>query len=278
VVSIKAAQFGAFLIVCLGGWPRASSSVLVADDVADDLHAQSAAVILQRKFSSPDLSYLLLDGTGREIAHRWEAPERELPVGSLIKPFIALAYGRTHQSFPAYRCTGKKTCWLPQGHGPLAIRRAIAFSCNSYFRQLYAHAEPGFAEPMLKQFKLSAETDGASGSAEPAALAQAFVELASQPRDRASIPVLDGMELAAREGTAKAAGAQLPQEALLAKTGTASCTHSRRAPGDGFAVLLMPADHPRLALLVRVHGKPGSFAAGIAGQMMAAVEGNGAAE
>lgn len=243
---------------------------------AGDLHAQAAAAVLQQRFSNPDLSYLLLDDGGQIVAQRWEEPERELPVGSLIKPFIALAYGRTHESFPTYRCLGKKTCWLPRGHGTLAIRQAIAFSCNSYFHQLYSHAEPGFATPVLGHFGLSVDPDGHSGRASPLALARAYLELATQPWDKVVAPIMEGMALSAKIGTGKAADAELADISALTKTGTAPCTHSRSVPGDGFAVLLMPADQPRMVLLVRAHGKPGSFAAGMAGRMMAAIENSGA--
>lgn len=243
---------------------------------AGDLHAQAAAAALQQKFSSPDLSYLLLDETGQVIAQRWDEPQRELPIGSLIKPFIALAYGRSHNSFPSYRCTGKKTCWLPRGHGTLAVREAIAFSCNSYFHQLYSHAEPDFAAPLLSHFELSVNADGHSGSASPLSLARAYLEVARQPRDKVVAPIIEGMALSAKIGTGKAAGAELPHVPALAKTGTAPCTHSRSVPGDGFAVLMIPAEHPRSVLLVRVHGRPGAYAAGIAGKMMAAVENSGA--
>jgi cell division protein FtsI/penicillin-binding protein 2 len=80
--------------------------------------------------------------------------------------------------------------------------------------------------------------------------------------------------LSAQKGTAKAAGAELRHLPALAKTGTAPCTHPRKAPGDGFALVMAPADHPRTVLLVRLHGRPGSMAAGIAGRMIAAVESN----
>jgi hypothetical protein len=36
---------------------------------------------------------------------------------------------------------------------------------------------------------------------------------------------------------------------------------------------MAPADHPRAVLLVRVHGRPGFIAAGVAGRMIAEVEG-----
>ena len=247
-----------------------------------DLHAQAAAAILARDFTSPDLSYLLLDEDGRIIAQRWEHAERDVPVGSLVKPFLAVAYGQTHQKFPRFRCVGKKTCWLARGHGTLQIRDAIAFSCNSYFHQMVASAGSNF-ERAYKSFGLHGDlrpqqAPASSGSAAPLRLAQTYLELTRHSHDPAVIPVLEGLALSARKGTSKAAGAQLPNIPTLAKTGTAPCTHAKRAPGDGFALLMAPADHPRAVLLVRLHGRPGYIAAGVAGRMMAEVESGGSGE
>jgi cell division protein FtsI/penicillin-binding protein 2 len=261
------------LVICTG------QRTVPACVIPQDLHTQAAAALLARDFNDPDLSYLLLDENGQVIAQRWENPERDVPVGSLVKPFLAAAYGQTHQSFPQFRCSGKKTCWLPRGHGTLQIREAIAFSCNSYFHQLIASAGPGFtqalngyglhgAEPILGSSHLLS-------SAEPLALARAYLELTRHPRDANIAPVLEGLAQSAQKGTGKAAGAELHMPSL-AKTGTAPCTHTKKAPGDGFAIVLVPADHPRAVALVRLHGKPGFMAAGVAGRILAAVEGSGA--
>ncbi|MDP2996016.1 MAG: hypothetical protein Q8N47_00925, partial [Bryobacterales bacterium] len=75
--------------------------------------------------------------------------------------------------------------------------------------------------------------------------------------------VLDGMAASAAHGTARAVGG-----GALAKTGTAPCTHARRAPGDGFAMVLFPAKSPEFALLIRIHGAPGSEAARKAGELL----------
>ena len=83
---------------------------------------------------------------------------------------------------------------------------------------------------------------------------------------------MDGMSESARRGTAAEVDRALSFPDALAKTGTAACTHSRRAPGDGFTVALYPADEPQLLLLVRVHGVPGAQAAKIAGQMLHKIE------
>jgi hypothetical protein len=248
--------------------------------LTQDLHTQAASVVLARDFSDPDLSYLLLDEDGQVIAQRWEHPERALPVGSLVKPFLAVAYGQTHQTYPEFRCTGKKTCWLPRGHGKLRIRDAIALSCNSYFHQLIADARPDFAQALARYPVHAppgqAETVDVAGWAAPLPLAQAYLDLTRHTRDRAVLPVLEGMAISARAGTGKAAGAAVRKKSALAKTGTASCSHAKKAPGDGFALLMTPADHPRAVLLVRLHGHPGSVAAGTAGRMLAALAGDGA--
>jgi cell division protein FtsI/penicillin-binding protein 2 len=266
----------ALAVLCL--WPAARGQALESD-----LHSQSAAAILARDFASPDLSFLLLDEKGQVIAQRWPRPEKEAPVGSLIKPFLAVAYRQSHDSFPVFHCHGKKTCWLPRGHGVIGISRAISVSCNSYFHQLLAGAEPGFATSTLQSFGLSSRDtlghdqvdwfeQGHGWRTPPVLLARAYLELEHHASEKAVAPVLMGMALSAREGTASAVVIELRDWPVLAKTGTAPCIHRKHAPGDGLALVMSPADHPRLVLLVRLHGKPGSAAAAVAGRIIAAVE------
>ena len=230
------------------------------------------AAALARDFPDPYLNYILLDEKGRVLASRWPEADKEIAIGSLIKPFLAVGYRRTHNGFPKYRCVGKKTCWLPRGHGVLGIREAIAVSCNSYFHQLIANAGPDFAAPTLESFGLEEEGQTESGHASPARLANAYFELAGSTRDDAVGPVLSGMAMSARSGTSKAVHSDLPDIPAMAKTGTAPCTHTKKAPGDGLAVVIAPADHPRVLVLARVHGRPGAFAADVAARMIAATE------
>ncbi|HET9837689.1 MAG TPA: hypothetical protein VFR84_05585 [Candidatus Angelobacter sp.] len=240
-----------------------------------DLHSQSAAAVLTHDFADPDLSYLLLDEDGRVVAERWEHAERDIPVGSLTKPFMAVAYGRTHASFPKFRCTGGKTCWLRRGHGTLKVREAIALSCNSFFHQLVAHGGPEFPAAMAN-FALHSAGDQASSqsvtTASPLALARAYLELTRQGHEPAVAPVLQGLALSAKSGTAKPIGEALPEMNVLAKTGTAPCTHKKRAPGDGFALVMYTVEKPGAVLLVRLHGRPGYMAAAVAGRMIARIE------
>jgi cell division protein FtsI/penicillin-binding protein 2 len=259
-----------FLVLCLG------QRTTPAHAVAQDLHEQASAALLVRDFTDPDLSYLLLDENSHVIAQRWEHPERDVPVGSLVKPFLAAAYGQTHPVFPKFHCSGKKTCWLARGHGTLQISEAIAFSCNSYFHQLVANAGPDFIQALNRYALHNPATAGNNFTqitAAPALLAQAYLELTGHSRDVAVALILRGLAFSAQKGTGRAAGAALPNITVLVKTGTAPCTHVKKSSGDGFALVMVPADHPREVLLVRLHGRPGSIAAGVAGRMIAAVEG-----
>ncbi len=249
----------------------------------DALFGQSAARILARDFSSPGVSYLLLDARGGALlAARWEDPERPVPVGSLIKPFTALAYGASHNyDFPVFRCAGR-ACWLPRGHGRIGIQQAVAHSCNSYFAQLAAQVHPRDVDAVLARFDLHGPAEqvpaaaligeGNYWRASPLALARAYVELARRRSEQGVREVVDGMALSARLGTGQGVDRALAGEAALSKTGTAPCVHSPRAPGDGYAMVLYPAESPRLALLVRLDGQPGSHAATLAGKMLRDLE------
>jgi cell division protein FtsI/penicillin-binding protein 2 len=274
--ALTKARFIAIVILAFGLADRPAAVAVV-----QDLHTQSASAALARDFSDPDLSYLLLNEDGQIMAQRWDNMERDIPVGSLTKPFMAVAYGRTHQTFPTYRCVGKKTCWLPRGHGTLHIREAIAFSCNSYFHQLLAGAGGGLG-PAMESFELHASRGpraaGSFTTASPLALARAYLELSRHAQEREVRPVLQGLVLSAQKGTAKAVSTEMPGLLALAKTGTGPCTHAKKAPGDGFAVVMAPAEHPRAVLLVRVHGRPGFIAADLAGRMLAEVESSGASK
>src|ERR1700723_1989908 len=60
----------------------------------------------------------------------------------------------------------------------------------------------------------------------------------------------------------------------LANLSASPGTHSPRAPGDGFAIVLTHADQPKILLMVRVHGVPGAQAAKTAGLMLRRIEGS----
>jgi cell division protein FtsI/penicillin-binding protein 2 len=254
-------------------------------DGNSSLFAQSAAEALARDFPSRDISFLLLDAhTGGVLASRWDHPDAPIPMGSLLKPFTALAYGEHHNyQYPSHTCRGTSTgCWLPRGHGDVDLTAAIAHSCNSYFRMLTDTLTAADISPTADRFELDRPGPEAIGPelaglgnrwrTSPLRVTRAYLELVRQRQQPAVSQVLDGMALSARRGTGAQVHRVLPVPDVLVKTGTAMCTHSRHVPGDGFTVVLMPAENPQILLMVRVHGVPGAQAAKTAGQMLRRIE------
>ena len=280
--SCRSMRFLALSPLCLAG--LAVSGAWGAE--AGTLYQQSLTALLARQFASPDLSYLLIDAnTGAVLAARWERPEDALPLGSLVKPFTALAYAEGHGfRYPSYECRGAADgCWLPGGHGRIGIERAVAGSCNVYFRKLASEAGPDGVSAVARRLGMPDVpvhlTDAAliglgdDWQVSPLDILRAYARLASRSGDPGIRELLEGMELSAEGGTAGAIGAALRgttgvEPRVLAKTGTARCVHRHKAPGDGYVVALWPAASPRYALLVGVHGVPGARAAAVCGQML----------
>lgn len=248
------------------------------------LFAQSAAQFLSRDFSGPDVSYLLLDAkTGQVLAARWEDPDAPIPLGSLEKPFTALAYGERHHSrYPIHKCRGTASgCWRPAGHGNVDLTSAIAYSCNSYFRMLTAEMQAADVSLTAVRFGLEPPVPETSGAAlaglgpgwriSPVRMAHAYMELLRQRDNPAVGQILAGMAKSAQVGTGSEVDRRIGDSGALVKTGTASCTHRRHAPGDGFIIALVPNDDPKILLMVRVHGVPGARAARTAGMMLRAI-------
>jgi len=224
-------------------------------------------------------SYLLVDAaTERTIDARWDDRERSLPVGSLIKPFTALAYADTHGFiYPTFTCRGSADgCWLPAGHGRVGMPEAIAGSCNAYFRQLAERTAPDALSVRLQRFGMIVDPAAATPAAmvgfgdalklAPSAVIHGYLELVSRANQPGVSPIVQGMLASARSGTGRAVGAVIG--AALVKTGTAPCTHSPRATADGYAIVIYPADRPRVVLLMQAHGRTGADTAASAGELL----------
>lgn len=264
------------------------------------LYSQSAAVAIPRALAEcgippsnvdafcsqrENLSYLLLDArSGTVLASDWPGPEFPIPLGSLVKPFTALAYGEKHDfKYPVHFCRGTASgCWRPQGHGRIGLQSAIANSCNSYFRMLTTDLRAEDIQPIATMFRLQMPDAGSSGASlagigadwriSPLAMVRAYVEL-SQRSDQPGVrEILAGLAQSGRAGTGAEVDRALRRSTVLVKTGTAPCTHARHAPGDGFAIAMLPADQPQIVLMVRAHGTTGSHAAKIAGELLRRVE------
>jgi cell division protein FtsI/penicillin-binding protein 2 len=266
------------LIGVLAATPGATppSAAAFADNTVtqNSLFAQSAAQILQREFTGREISYLLLDAkTGALLSSRWENADQPIPLGSLVKPFIALAYGEKHQfRYPIHACRGDATgCWLPHGHGEIGITAAVADSCNSYFRMLTAGMTSADVIPSATRLGLDPPAPALSGPdligvgnhwlISPLHMAHAYLELNRRRDQSGAREVVAGIAQSARQGTGAEVDRALKHSRALVKTGTAACTHQDHAPGDGFVVALVPAEQPELLLMVRVHGVPGAKAA-----------------
>ena len=253
--------------------------------IRTSLFAQSAAEALTHEIPDTNVSFLLLDArTGQLLASRWDDPSLPIPLGSLAKPFTALAYGERHEfRYPTHTCRGSKTgCWRPGGHGEVNLTSAIAFSCNSYFRFLTTDFSAANMLPTATHFGLNPPGGDIQGPElaglgsrwriSPMHMAQAYLELLHGREHPAIAQILAGMKRSGVDGTGAEVGHALRSKTALVKTGTAACSHSQRAPGDGFTITMLPADDPRLLLMVRVHGVPGSIAAKTAGLMLRRIE------
>lgn len=223
---------------------------------AKSLYAQATSAMLERGFPSPQVEYLLLDARTREvIAIRWSHPETPIPVGSLLKPFVTLAYGRAEakrpsdrsasgtpiRGFPMVVCRGKVDgCWREDGHGTLGLERALALSCNAYFlalaRGLLAtpqgqldQVSTDYGLPLAPLQKTAPMLIGATPEwrVTPAALAESYAALLDEfhapKEDGESLArIHEGMEMAAGPGGTAARIGRHPG-GVLAKTGTAPC-------------------------------------------------------
>ena len=262
---------------------HAVPSAAAAHDPA--LFAQSAARIFDREFAGDEISYLLFDAeSGALLTARWPGADQAIPLGSLVKPFTALAYAGHHAyRYPVYTCHGAAGgCWRPSPHGRLNIVSALAVSCNAYFRDLTSRLTGEQMQEVAARFGLDPPDPGLSGAAlmgigeqwpiSPLHMAGAYLELVRRRNDPGVWQILAGLAQSAQRGTGSAAGHALQYSDALVKTGTAVCRHEKRAPGDGFVVALVPADQPKFLLMVRVHGVPGATAAATAGRMLSRLE------
>ena len=272
------------LLLPVGGDTGAQAADHV-NPLRTSLFAQSAEALLNRDFPSKAISYLLLDAqTGKVLASRWDQPLVPIPLGSLVKPFTALAYGEHHAfRYPVHICRGSATgCWFPRGHGSVDLSSAIAYSCNSYFRALTAGMTAADVSSTAIRFGLEPPTPRSAGAVlaglgnrwriSPLNMARAYLELVRR-RDQPGVrEVWAGMAQSAQHGTGAEVDRELPYPNGLVKTGTAPCTHPNRAPGDGFSIVLVPSGETQILLMVRAHGVPGAQAAKIAGQMLRRLE------
>lgn len=204
---------------------------------------------------------LLRTADASTVAFRWNNPQSQAPLGSLVKPFLAIAYGEPHGfRYPDLQCNG---CWLSSGHGRIGITTALAHSCNAYFVQLarFTRIEDVERTAATYGFPMPPDTSpealiGLFGAwrATPVAAASAYNELVARRTEPGPSSIYAAMRECARHGTASGVGVR-----VAAKTGTAPCAH-RDAPaaGDGLLIAAFPEEAPQFILLARAHGTTGA--------------------
>lgn len=210
-------------------------------------------------------TWIASDVSGQIVKSNWPDAAQPVCFGSLLKPFLALAYLATHSQPPVLHCAGAAAgCWFAPGHGQQDMVAALANSCNVYFLRIaetlnraaldltamsYGLTLPSRSWPASRLIGL-----GEGWPQTPYAVVRAFSSLArdaAQPRNRL---VLSGMLRCCESGTAKGIGRR-----CYAKTGTAAT--GGRDSGDGYVVAIYPTDRPRTVLLFCRHNTTGAEAA-----------------
>src|SRR5258708_9484065 len=212
-----------------------SSAAQDAAAPSKSLFSQSAVLVLEREFSSADISYLLLDArTGPLLSSSWDDPAKPIPLGSLVNPFTALAFGETHQNqFPHHICRGEASgCWQMHPHGKLDLVTAISVSCNSYFRALAENLTGEQLIPIANRFALDPPDPALSGSPlmglgdrwsiAPIKMARAYLELYRRRDQPVVREILAGMAQSARTGTGNGVGEAVKHACALVHTATVS--------------------------------------------------------
>lgn len=196
-----------------------------------------------------------------------------MAVGSLQKPFVAKAWAAAHpgQQPPRLVCGPDSHCWHPKGHGELGLSRALAVSCNAYFRRLASEtplkglqatlAREGF----LGQLSGPDAAMGLPGTSpvviRPSRLLDAYTHLVREPWSEGEAvrqQVLAGLRAAAREGTA----AGLAQGGCWAKTGTLPAPDGDPTKTRGFVLVLDDTGRGTLAELEPGTGREAAVALG----------------
>jgi cell division protein FtsI/penicillin-binding protein 2 len=231
------------------------------------LTRRTLLILAGSSVNQPPVQWLRLDLKAGTTHHNWLDIDAAIETGSLLKPFLSLAYAATHPSFPTVVCRGHDSkCWLGRGHGTQDFTRALANSCNAYFLTLMRGLDRAALDSVCLSYGLSmasrslneAQLIGLGGGwqQKPVAIVDAFANLLKNARDPGVLPVLSAMSLCAKSGTAKAVG--FP---CYAKTGTAPCCHTPRGEGDGYAVALYPENEPTTVVLVQQHNTTGAHTA-----------------
>jgi cell division protein FtsI/penicillin-binding protein 2 len=214
------------------------------------------------------------------------------PPGSLMKVFTLIAYSQTHRTFPKFSCPptlarDPQGCWDRNGHGGVDAQKAVAFSCNVYFRQLAERTSPEVFERVLKQFAIFSDADQFNDQqllrklmvgttmevkVSPKQLLHAYSSLFNNAKPSlvsAEVRSLirNGMAESGRHGTSTQASIQAAVP-LLGKTGTSLLIQNDQidySRTQGWWIGLYPVDDPEIAIMTFVRNGRGATDAAPAG-------------
>jgi cell division protein FtsI/penicillin-binding protein 2 len=262
------------------------------------------AAVDQAAKVAPDARIVVLDiGSGRLLAsaHLTEAARTLAEPGSTLKPLVLyglIAAGRWNPSrriacSRKLRIAGRSLNCSHPSMDPMDAREALAWSCNTYFAAVGPSLKPGELRSLLAPTGLLTQTGLAPGEAtalfrdprtteeaqltmlgvdgirvSPLELAEAYrnlaQKLAARPDDTASRVVHSGLADSASFGMA--GNASLGGVPVAGKTGTA--TGAAGPQSHGWFVGLVPAQAPRVVVVIYLPAGHGADAAHVAAELL----------
>ncbi|MCI0447977.1 hypothetical protein L0152_32760 [bacterium] len=257
--------------------------------------------LLKDRLANCNCSVVLVDPKDEHILASFNADpilKESHPPGSLMKIFTLIAYSQTHHTFPEFSCPPSlardpKGCWDRNGHGQVDAQKALAYSCNVYFRQLSEQTSPEVFQRVLKQFGIL--TDGEQLNDQqllrklmvgttmefkvsPQRMLHAYTSLFNNANHFPVLPevrslIRNGMAEGAKHGTSTLASFQAGVP-LLGKTGTSLLMQNGQidySRTQGWWIGLYPVDDPEVAIMTFVrNGRGATDAAPNGGKALAA--------
>jgi len=203
--------------------------------------------------------------------------------GSTLKPmFLSYALGHrfiqpqtTAFCHRGLRIAGRNLdCTHPQSEKVFNAELALAYSCNNYFAEMARRFTPEQAEDALREFGLTGQIESGASieklqffvlglegiRVSPDTLARAYRKLAAQWNAGLPDAVKRGLEDSVQYGMAH--NAYVPGVRVAGKTGTASETGQPWT--HGWFAGIVPADHPKIVIVVYLPRGNGADAAHLA--------------
>jgi len=120
-------------------------------------------IILPSALLSEEINMLINLDLNRIVYFHSSLPDSVFPAGSIIKPFIIIALNKDRLldykkivicKQAKANISQFKRCWFVPGHGYTTLKKAIAVSCNNYFREIAKPLNFKTFQHTLKEFNL----------------------------------------------------------------------------------------------------------------------------